>query len=333
MTLLESVAEKVRKGEPLPAYLRAALTAATPLYRAGMIVRGLRTPVKVDARVISYGNLTAGGTGKTPAVVERAATELAEGNRVAILTRGYGATKRRDEIVCTCGEDAAGMAEVIGDEPALIARRVPGVVIARSSDRVAAAQRAMAEYGCNVLILDDGFQYLRLARDENVLVVDASDPFGNGKLIPRGVLREPIASAARATHIVLTHCDRVSAEQRGELEAQLRAVCPGTPIRATYHAPDTMWPLAGGERLPLDALRGKDVTAVCAIARPESFLATLTSLGAVVVGSRFFPDHGRIPADALKGEAMIVVTEKDAVRIPNGPENVYALGVRLAPFE
>lgn len=332
MTFLESVSKKIRDDAPLPWYLDALLTAATPVYRAGMLLRGMRTPVKVDARVISFGNLTVGGTGKTPAVIERAEAEVATGNRVAVLTRGYGATKRLDEIVLTERADTREMADVLGDEPVTIARRVPQVVIARSADRVAAARQAIDRYGCTVLILDDGFQYLRLARDEDILVIDATNPFGNGRLLPRGILREPIASASRATHIVFTHCDRVGAVALRDLESTIRTVCSGVPIRRAQHAPLSLRSNANDETLDLGTLQNKHVVAVCAIANPESFVATLEKLGAIVSERRFFPDHADIPAEALQSDSMVIVTEKDAARMTSAPPNVYTLSICLADW-
>ncbi|MCC6793910.1 MAG: tetraacyldisaccharide 4'-kinase [Candidatus Hydrogenedentes bacterium] len=333
MTFLKSLPEKIRTGQPVPWYIDAALAAGSPVYRLGMFLRSLQKPVKVEARVISFGNLTAGGTGKTPAVIERAQQEIAAGNRVSVLTRGYGATNQiGDKVVFATANSESSNAATIGDEPALILRRVPEVVIAKGADRVAAARTAMEQHACNVLILDDGFQYLQLARDENVLVVDATNPFGNGHVLPRGILREPIDSASRATHILLTHCDRVTDAEVAALRERLQAICPNCPIRTTYHAPDALWNVRDGSPLKTVTLQGADVVAVCAIARPESFVATLESLGANVVERRYFPDHAQIPPDALRSSHMMVVTEKDAVRLGQVSEGVVALGIRLGDW-
>ena len=333
MSVFGPVSERIRNGESAPWYLDVVLAAATPLFRAGMALRAIQTPVRVDARVVSFGNLTAGGTGKTPAVIERAQIESAAGHRVAVLTRGYGATKRLHEVVCVDGANAVGMADVVGDEPVLIARRVPQAVIVRSADRVAAAHKAIEQHGCSVLLLDDGFQYLRLARDENVLVIDATNPFGNGHTLPRGVLREPAAAAARATHVVLTHCDRATRERIGEIESRIKSLCAGAPVRRTFHKPDALWAIDSGEAQSLATLQSKEVVALCAIARPDSFVTTLKSLGARVVEQRSFPDHALIPGDALRADRWIITTEKDAARIGTAPPNVYALGVRLADID
>ncbi|MDZ4860062.1 MAG: tetraacyldisaccharide 4'-kinase [Candidatus Hydrogenedentes bacterium] len=323
-----SLADRIRRGEPLPWYLDALLTTATPLYRLGMFARSLSNPIKVSARVISIGNITAGGTGKTPAVIERAQAEVAAGNTVAVLTRGYGAKNRSKTLVLAPGAQARSMAGELGDEPALIARRVPEVLIARGTDRVAAAHAAI-DRGCNVLILDDGYQYLRLARDENVIVIDASNPFGSGSLIPRGTLREPTTALRRATHIILTHCDIPDAKALRTLVNTVREICPNTPIRKTRHEPDALWSLESGKTHALSMLQGAPITAVCGIAQPEHFIATLQLLGARVDNQRIYPDHADIPASAFSGPNKIIITEKDAARLSGTPPNVYALGIRL----
>jgi len=332
MSQANKLSDRIRRGETVPWYLDALLSAAAPLYGIGMLVRSIPSPTRVSARVISFGNLTAGGTGKTPAVIERALSETALGNKVAVLTRGYGAKDRTSSLLVMESIEAQHAADRLGDEPALIARRVPGVVIARCSNRVAGAEAAI-ERGCDVLILDDGYQYLRLARDENVLLIDARNPFGNGKLIPRGILRERPAAARRATQIILTHCDNVDERALRTLRESLRDWNPTAPIRQTRHAPDTCWPLSGGENLPLSALRGQEFTAVCGIANPEYFASTLEDLGVRIMERRFFGDHEPIPQRALEGRFPIITTEKDAIRTGPTRANVYALGIRLEDIE
>lgn len=331
MTLVQDLFEKVRNSEPIPAPIAALLTAATPVQRLGMWLR-LRGPrERVDARVISFGNITAGGTGKTPAVIERVWQELAAGHKVAVLTRGYGAKKALRDPLVVAGTDAASMWESVGDESALIARKAPGVVIAKSADRVAAAKEAIERFGCDTLILDDGFQYVRLERDENVAVIDATNPFGNGRLVPRGILREPVRALERATHVILTRydvVDRMDGMDRGLAEA-LRRCCPEAPVRRTRHAADALWRVCNGEEVALEELRGKTVTAVCAIGNPGGFYRTLEGLGAVVAARRAFRDHAMIPRDALVVDGIVVTTEKDAVRMADAPGNVLALGITL----
>lgn len=324
MNHLHALADRIRRGEPMPFPLACALSALTPLWRLGMAHRLRQPRVRVPAQVISFGNLTAGGTGKTPAVIERARIELAAGKKVAVLTRGYGAQQGNAPIAVPAAEASV---EQLGDEPTLIARKAPGVLIVKGADRVAAARLAIETWGCDTLILDDGFQYVRLERDENIVLIDASNPFGNGSLIPRGILREPVAHIERATQIVLTRCDQ--AKDVEELLRVLRDLCPGIPVRRTCHAPSALWRVADGAVCPLDTLRGQTVKAVCGIGHPEAFLRSLESLGAHVAERVCYPDHAPIPAAAFAGPGLVVTTEKDAVRLDRASDNVLALGIEL----
>ncbi len=326
MNIMHALAERIRRGEPIPVALAALLQALTPAVRAGMWFRlqGMRT--RVDARVISFGNITAGGTGKTPAVIERAQKEIAAGRRVAVLTRGYGSRKETEPLLIAAGDAPDDLAARVGDEPALIRRRVPGVVLVKAAQRVLGA-RAAIEHGCDTLILDDGFQHVALQRDENVLVIDAVNPFGSGHLVPRGILREPLSAMGRATHVLLTRCDQ--ARDVESLTAQVRKYCPQQPVRRACHAPCGLWRVSDGQAAPLDTLRGEEVTALCGIGHPESFFRTLESLGAAVRSRVVLPDHGVIPADRIPRTGRVVTTEKDAMRLRDISDNVWALAIEL----
>jgi tetraacyldisaccharide 4'-kinase len=326
MKYFDEIVEKVRTDAPLPAPIAALLSAATPLTRLGMAVRRAQRPVRVAARVISYGNITAGGTGKTPAVIERVTEELEAGRRVAVLTRGYGAARQR-QTVAMIGSEAADHPEVVGDEPALIGRHAPGVYVVRDADRVRGAGIAITDLGCDTLILDDGFQYLRLARDEDIVLIDATNPFGNGHLIPRGTLREPFSALRRATSLIVTRCDQAT-----DIEgvcATLRAMCPSAPLRLTQHRPVGLWNVRSGERRDVAMLAGQQITAVSAIANPGAFWKTLEGTGARLAEKCAFTDHARIDTGRLALRGLVVTTEKDAVRQPTVPENWWALEVRL----
>lgn len=325
-----TLAERVRRNEPLPPLVGPALTAATPLFRLGMW-RRMRAPrVRLDATVISYGNITAGGTGKTPAVIERVQQELAAGKNVAVLTRGYGSASHTAPLVVRPDGDATGLADHIGDEPTLIAVKAPGVVIAKGADRIAAGRKAIADFDCDTLILDDGYQYVQLERDENVLVVDATNPFGNEKLLPRGILRESIEAVARATSIVLTRCDQT--ENISALVGRLRGLNPDAPIRQTTHRPVQFRSLATSDTRALDSFQGERVVAACAIGNPDAFAATLRSLGLEVEAVHSVRDHQTIPPDILRDERPVIVTEKDAVRVEHAPENVFTLEIALCDW-
>ncbi|HOQ90861.1 MAG TPA: tetraacyldisaccharide 4'-kinase [Candidatus Hydrogenedentes bacterium] len=323
--------DEISRGGRAPAWLDLLLGTATPFQAWGMSRRLAAPRVRVPARVISFGNLTAGGTGKTPAVLERAAAELAAGARVAVLTRGYGAPRVREPFIWT-SEKPIHWRE-LGDEAALMARRLPGLTIVRCRDRVAGAKAAI-ERGCDCLILDDGFQAVSLDRDENILVVNAANPFGNGSLIPRGILREYPSAAARATHVLITHADRCA-----ELPALLdtiAALCPGRPVRLTRHAPEGFERLRDGAMLPIDALRGVEADALCAIGDSRGFFELLERLGVVLCRSQALRDHAVFHRHLFQGTRPIIITEKDAARLDFHPPEtdipVYVLRISLEDY-
>ncbi|MEA3366394.1 MAG: tetraacyldisaccharide 4'-kinase, partial [Candidatus Hydrogenedentes bacterium] len=233
----------------------------------------------------------------------------------------------KETMTVHVGKGTSELCAALGDEPALIATRVPEALIIRCANRVAAARKAIGEYDCDTLILDDGYQYVQLERDENVLVIDSTNPFGNGKLIPRGVLREPLKAMARATHVILTRCD-----QADSLEPVLEAIkrfCPQASIRRTRHVPSLLWRLSDGEPLPLERLQEEKICAVCGIGNPEAFFDTLEELGADISTRMAYPDHSPFPTEALPRDMLIVTTEKDAMRIEKPGTNVAALGIEL----
>ena len=271
--------------------------------------------------VISVGNLTLGGAGKTPMVEWLAARCARAGRRVAILSRGYGAID--DEAL----DDRADLG---------------GVVRLTGANRARLALEAVGDYGAQILILDDGFQHRRLQRDLEVVLVDATRPFGNGRLFPRGTLREPPSALRRAGLIVLTRTDQVTPEALNALRATLRGIAGETPTVETVHRPADIKLPGGSERRDLSWLRGREVLAFCGIGNPEAFRRTLESLGARTVCFRAFPDHhpyteadrARLKAEAKEFMAeALVTTEKDLRRIrwtdPEPP--LCAVRIRLEP--
>lgn len=325
MKPMRTLADRVRRGDSVAFPFAALLQAGTVVARAGMWRRLRQTRVPVEARVVSVGNLTAGGTGKTPAVIAHAQAALDAGERVAVLTRGYGVkTGGRTFVVTPKNTEPRPW---LGDEPELVLRRVPGVILVRDANRVRGARTAIEQHGVTLCILDDGFQYVRLERDKDEVLIDAANPFGNGHIIPRGILREPLTALRRATHLTLTRCDM--AQNLDDLEAQLRRLCPETPIRKTWHAPTGLWRIADGMEMPIETLATTEINASCAIGHPEAFFATLQRLGAHIAGRRAFADHADIPPESLARNSLTVVTEKDAVRMTNPPHNVWALRIDL----
>tara|TARA_B100000965_G_scaffold141386_2_gene117690 strand:- start:3176 stop:4396 length:1221 start_codon:yes stop_codon:yes gene_type:complete len=287
--------------------------------------------------VVVVGNLTVGGTGKTP-VVEKFARNLAErGRKVAILSRGYMSKREpfyrrwwrmlthadpEPPKVVSDGQRVLLDSEVAGDEPYMLACNLPGVIVLVDRNRVKAGQYAIKKFGADTLILDDGFQYLPLQGRLNLLLVDKTNPFGNGCLIPRGILREPLKHLNRASYVLLTKSD---GEPDRELESLIRRHHPDVEIIECAHKPQYLQAVHGEDRMELASLEGKRIAALSGIAAPDSFECFLRGLGAQVVYKQRFLDHHRFTDAELahffeqsreQGVDYTITTEKDAVRIP-----------------
>jgi tetraacyldisaccharide 4'-kinase len=308
--------------------------------------------------VVVVGNLTVGGTGKTP-VVEMLARALRDrGRKVAILSRGYKSkappfwkkawhwithTAEPPPRVVSDGQSVYLDSEEAGDEPYMLARNLAGVVVLVDKNRVKAGAYAIKRFGCDTLVLDDGFQYLALKGRLNLLLVDKTNPFGNGHLLPRGILREPVKHLARANYIFLT---KSNGERDPDLEAQIARYKPGADLIECAHRPQYLQrldagPASGSGREPLAWLKGRRVFAFSGIATPESFEKFLRDLGALLVGRERFLDHYRYTPedlgelyDAAERERAecLVTTEKDAVRITGAagsPLPVYYLRLEI----
>lgn len=305
--------------------------------------------------VISVGNLTVGGTGKTP-VVEMLAKALHEGGRrVAVLSRGYkskqppllrrirdrlrGRKKRLWPRLVSDGRSLLLDSRMAGDEPYMLAKNLRGVAaVLVDKDRVRSGSCAVRKLGADTLLLDDGFQYLRLRQRVNVVLVDSTAPFGNRHLLPRGILREPPSSLRRADWVFLTKC-RDGAMP--ELAAEIRRLNPSAGIILCRHKPIHLRNVVDESVLPLETLRGLRVGALSAIARPESFEQALAELGAEVVITTHFEDHHRYSLRDIKTFLdrcsrrdldACVTTEKDAVKFPplsDPPVPVYFLRMEI----
>jgi tetraacyldisaccharide 4'-kinase len=263
--------------------------------------------------VISVGNVTVGGTGKTPMVQWIARWCLRNGRKPAILSRGYGAR-------------ATG-AGSRNDEALLLDRKLPQVPHYADPDRLAAAEKAVAA-GADCLVLDDGFQHLRMHRDMNLALLDALDPFGGGHVLPAGALREPLDCLRDADAIVLTRADLLGRVALEKVRLQVRALLPGKAIIEAAHRATGLALPAGAEAEPVDWLSGRRVFVFCGLGNPDGFVQTVSKLGAEIAGAHFFPDHFSYrPRDvaALAEECVneradcALTTEKDAVKIGGWP--------------
>lgn len=332
MNLLQRLTYKIRHNEPIALPLDILLRTASAVQRIGMGIRQRGEKIRVPARVISIGNLTVGGTGKTPMVIARAAAELQKGYRVAVLTRGYKGQHSTAPIIRPPGSPIVETAVCCGDEAALIAWSLPEAWIVRCANRVVAARLAIQQ-GCDVLILDDGFQAVQLERDENILLIDATNPFGNGFILPRGILREPVVAMRRATEIIITRCDQAP-DKLSDITETIRTICPEVPVNYTWHKPEYLRRVCDGKLFPLTALKGASVRVICGIGNPEAFTHSVETLGATILETIFLQDHEPIPPALLLSQQMTLITEKDAVRLESCVNPfIYALGISLASYE
>jgi tetraacyldisaccharide 4'-kinase len=299
-----------RRNDARARLARFLLAVASLGYRAAVLVRNslynhriLRSH-RAAVAVICVGNLTTGGTGKTPLVAWLARLMAEEGLRPAILTRGYKA--RRVNAHPT-------------DEPAELAQACPGVPVIVNPDRVAGAAEAVGSHDAQVLLMDDGFQHRRLARDLDIVTIDATAPFGYGRLLPAGFLREPVSGLRRAHAVVLTRSDQVCEETLGQIETQIRRIRSNLLIARAIHAP------VGARRsdddeIPLEDLKGKKVFAFCGLGNPEAFFATVQACGCVLAGSQTYNDHHTYTDQNLadlhraarsQGADLLLTTQKD----------------------
>ncbi len=303
---------------PLGALYSAVTRARLALYR-----RGALTIHRINSPVISVGNITTGGTGKTPLVEWVARVAAREGRRPCVLTRGYGREDAGKRVLVSDGEQALADAREGGDEPRLLAESLQGVAaVVSDADRVAAARWAEEHLKSDLFILDDGFQHLRLARDLDLVTVDATNPWGGGRLLPAGRLREPLKGLKRADLIILTRTEL--AEDTDSLREQAARLSGGRPVILSRTRTRAIRPLdeAMTRSNALDV--SQPIAAFCAIGNPAAFFAHLRREGFVLNHTRAFPDHHvykQSDFDALAAEAKrlgagaLVTTEKDAVKL------------------
>lgn len=309
--------------------LRTLLRGAEFGYAAAMQWRNRRydrgrVPIEnVDVPVICVGNITLGGTGKTPMVEWLAGWYRSRGVRVAIVSRGYGAQQ--------------GAAN---DEALELEQRLPDVPHVQNRDRVAGARMAIEEFESQLIILDDGFQHRRLGRDLDIVLIDALEPFGFDHVFPRGALREPLAGLARADVVALSRADLVDAARREEIAERVRRYSPTAAWLEVAHRPRRLLAADGTEQ-PVESLSGRRIAAFCGIGNPTGFRRTLEGIGACIVAMREFPDHHPYSRDDVASLAQwgasldveaVVCTAKDLVKLRGaeiGRRPLWALAIAL----
>ncbi len=297
-------------------------------------------PVRInDCFVVSVGNITSGGTGKTPMVQLIARGLQNRGKRVAVVARGHGGTLSKQGALVSDGKKRFCSAQEAGDEALLHARSLPEIGVVIGLDRVAACRRAVAEFGCDVIVLDDGFQFWGLARDLDIVLLDARRPFGNGHLLPRGRLREPLEELRRADIFVLTRCDLAPKRQLAQNRV-LVSKYGRAPLFQSNHVAVGLRNEASGEVSRLETLRGVSVGALSAIADNEGFRRSLKKNGARVVAALGAFDHHRWRENEVRDfvrrasqsdAKFLLTTEKDAVKLR--PEWCAPLSLRSLQIE
>ncbi|MDK2970750.1 MAG: tetraacyldisaccharide 4-kinase [Candidatus Sumerlaeota bacterium] len=331
---------------PLERLLQNGLAAVAPFYGAGAWTHrvlhdlGLRQRRMLPVPVFSVGNVTVGGTGKTPFTIWLTEWLREEGRRPAVLSRGYG---RADEDALTIVHDGRRprtTADEAGDEPLLIAESLGDVPVLACSDRYKAGRHALKRFAVDTLVLDDGLQHVMLGRQAEIILIDATRPPSRLRLFPRGTLREPLTVLGRAHLIVLTRCDQARGAKK--LARKLAARHRSATVVSTRLVPRSLRNVRTGEKHTLEKIKGARVLVACGVANPDSVRKTVEKLGARVVRLRALPDHAepsrreveRWETQRRKARAdYIVVTEKDAVKLrehSNLPARILSLEVGMA---
>lgn len=315
------------EGVPPPGLpLRTAASALAAIYGLGararreLCRRQLLTTRRLPAPVVSVGNLTVGGTGKTPVVACLVRHLQGAGRRVAVLSRGYGGAHHNVTRVSD-GATIYARPPAVGEEAYWLARALPGAAVYTGACRHEAGMAAWRDFKPDLFLLDDGFQHFQLHRDLDIVLLDAGSPFGNGRLLPRGPLREPLSALAAAQVLILT---RFEAGGHDRALADLKAAFPDKMVLTAAIAAAAARQAAGGEAAPPEALAGMPLYAFAGLARPEVLARTLGELGVNLRGFRAFPDHHPFsPADLqelirearARQAAALITTGKDWARL------------------
>ena len=288
--------------------LRLLLRIISVVYRTVVCLRnfcydrGIFRAYKADVLVISVGNITTGGTGKTPLVIWLCSLLAEKSLKCAVLTRGYKTEQGK-----------------LTDEPAILAKSCHEATIVVDGDRVSGAQKAVTEFEAKLIVMDDGFQHRRLSRNLDIVTIDATCPFGYGRLLPAGFLREPVGSLRRADVVVITRYDQVTEDKIAEVEKTIAKIAPGIPIAKAVHRHPCA-KMIKGQKLSIADLEAKTIFAFCGVGNPEAFLNRLEELGLNVVGSKVYNDHYRYSERDVTdiyeeakylGADLILSTQKD----------------------
>lgn len=320
-------------------------------FRLALYERGISKRYRLNCHVISLGNITVGGTGKTPTAQQLASIIRDMGHKVVILNRGYRANWKGQVGLVSDGRKIYMTVNEAGDEAYLLAKNLPGVAVVIGKDRAITGRYAVEELHADVVILDDGFQHWKLARDLDIVLIDTLNVFGNNFLLPRGTLREPLANLKRAHAYLLTKVDQSTNSARDTIRTILSKYNAAAPVVESMHSPRCFFEIEDWykrglrcSRIALDTVRDRKVLAFSAIGNPSSFEQTLADVGAGSIKSMRYPDHHNYSMAEMQcimqkavdsGACALVTTEKDAVKIPaefihsDRPLPVYILSIEL----
>jgi tetraacyldisaccharide 4'-kinase len=341
-------------GSPMSSTLFAMslLYGAAQKLRAGCYQKNILQPLKLPCKVISIGNITVGGTGKTPMTVYVAQKLQQAGAGVAVISRGYKGGAEKDGGVVSDGKNLLMNSQQAGDEPYLIASRLNNLPVIVGKNRFEAGRLALSKFQPDVIVLDDGFQHLKLQRDLNIVLLDHDHPFGNGHLLPRGILREPLTALTRATACILTRSPNEPNAAASVNIEEIRAQLPKIPIFTSSHVPYT-YSIKSGDQKPFEEIsdfhapddmgpiKHKKVFGFSGIARNDDFQRTVKNLGFDPRGFLGFSDHHQYTRDDLEGiirtagqagADCLITTEKDHVRIAHQKPlsmELVVVGVRI----
>ena len=307
-------------------------------FRSRLYDKRILAVIKLPCPVISVGNITVGGTGKTPCVIMLAQMLQSQGFRPAILSRGYGGKNTKQVSIISNGKSVLLDSKTSGDEPFLMAKSLNNIPIIVGPKRIKTGRVAISQFGANVLICDDAMQHRQIFRDIDLVLLDSQNPFGNGHVLPRGKLREPIAGLKRASAFLLTRTDETN--EAGNINSKL-AQLGNIPIFTSIHKLQNVIKGDYSDIWPISKLSGKKVCAFCGIAKPDSFQKSLLAAGANILSWDTFPDHhsySRDELDTIKSKFsnhkadIIITTQKDGMRLQNFPDflsKIYLLRIEM----
>ncbi|MBM7556972.1 tetraacyldisaccharide 4'-kinase [Halanaerobacter jeridensis] len=356
MDIEEYLVQVIRKEKTglIPGLILIVLTILAKIYRITVYIRrksydwGIKEGKSLDCTVISVGNITVGGTGKTPTVKKLALDLEAAGYNSVILSRGYKGDFDDEIGVVSDGNSITMSPDEAGDEPYLLARFLDSIPVIVGSKRQKTGKYAWARFKPDFIILDDGFQHWQVERDYDIVAIDAVHPFGEGELLPGGLLREPLSSLERADTVIITRADQVEEEKLAKIKAQIKEIKSKLKIISTKHQPTYLRNVTSNQCQAID-VQGSRVMAVSGIGNPRSFEMTLEELGANIVKKMRYQDHHSYNEDEINrlftlatvhNVDKIITTEKDAVSMDNDlielnnvDIDVQALGIELEILE